>query len=111
MGYVLNLELPFRPCVNEVLSLNSPSIIKLHKRAGLSLPELEKTDLGSELWVPFLPLVEQPQTGPSPRALKQGYRLVRITGKGKLKECRHHVDMCRHVQLGDTLLFIGLIHI
>lgn len=41
MGHVLNLELPFGPCVNEVLSLNLPSIIKLHKRAGLSLPELE----------------------------------------------------------------------
>lgn len=51
MGHVLNLELPFGACANEVLSLNSPSIIKLHKRAGLSLPELEKTDLGPELWV------------------------------------------------------------
>lgn len=66
MGYVLNLELPFGGCVNEVLSLNSPSIIKLHKRAGLSLPELEKTDLGSGLWVPHLPLVKQPVTAPSP---------------------------------------------
>lgn len=65
MGHVLNLELPFGLCVNEVLSLNSPSIIKLHKRAGLSLPEPEKTDLGSGLWVPFLPLVEKPVTGPS----------------------------------------------
>lgn len=49
MGYGQYLELPFGPGVNEVLCLNSPNILKLHKGAGLSLPELEKADLGSAL--------------------------------------------------------------
>lgn len=80
---MLNLELPFGAWVNEVLSLNSPSIMKLHKRAGLSLPELEKTDLGSGLWVPLLPLVEQPVTGPSLHTVQQGYWLVGVSWKGK----------------------------
>lgn len=73
--------MPFGPCVNEVFSLNSPSIIKLHKRAGLSLPEPEKTDLGSGLWVPVLPLVEQQVTGPQPANLKTRT----LTGENNLK--------------------------
>lgn len=60
MGYVLNLTSTFGSCVNEVCSSNSLSIIKLHKRAGLSFQGLAKTDL--EYKTPsldqFLPLVE-----------------------------------------------------
>ena len=56
--YVLNLASTFGFCVNELCSPNSQSIVKLHKRAGLSFPGLAETELKTPSSGRFLPLVE-----------------------------------------------------